>query len=67
MLSTAHAAVVADAFDFQRAPIDFPADLLQVRQIGQAFVHAKVVGIAERPFRPAARPSLKYCFKSKFL
>ena len=26
----AQAAVVADAFDFQQAPIDFPADLLQV-------------------------------------
>jgi hypothetical protein len=26
----AQAAVLADAFDFQQAPIDFPANLLQI-------------------------------------
>ena len=44
----AQAAVVADAFDFQQAPIDLPADFLQVRQIGQAFVvPGRDVGVTE--------------------
>jgi hypothetical protein len=30
----AQATIVADTFDFQQAPIDLPADLLQVQQIG---------------------------------
>src|ERR1700686_845718 len=35
---------------------DLPPDLLQVLQIGQAFVHSKVVRVAESSFRPAAAP-----------
>ena len=30
----AQAAVMADAFDFQQAPVDFSADLLQIGQVG---------------------------------
>ena len=63
----AQAAVVADAFDFQQAPIDLPADLLQVGQIGQAFVHAKVVRVAERSLRPAAAAFLEVLFQIEVL
>ena len=54
----AQAAIVADAFDFQQAPIDLPPDLLQVRQIGQAFVHSKVVRVAESSFPSGSRALL---------
>jgi hypothetical protein len=49
----AQAAVVADAFDFEQSPVDLPADLLQVGQIGQPFVDSKIIGVAEGPFGPA--------------
>jgi len=29
----AQSAVVADAFDFQQTPVDFPADLIEIGQI----------------------------------
>ena len=67
MLSAAQAAVVADAFDFQQTPINLPADLLQVRQIGQALVHSKVVGVTERSSGPPAAPFFEMLFQMKFL
>src|SRR5207249_4133081 len=59
----AQAAVVADALDFQQAPVDFTADLLQVGQIGQTLVYAKVIGVAECSFGPASPAFLDVLFQ----
>ena len=47
---------MADAFDVEQSPVDLPADLLQVGQIGQPFVDSKIMGVAESPFGPATAP-----------
>jgi len=63
----AHAAVVADAFLFQQAPMDLSADLPRVRQVAQALIHPKVIRVPERPLGLASATFLEYCFRSKFL
>ncbi|MBZ5585196.1 MAG: hypothetical protein LAQ30_23915 [Acidobacteriia bacterium] len=63
----AQPAVVADAFDFQQAPTDVPANLLQVGQVRQSLVHVEVVGVAEDPFRPAAASFLEVLFQIEIL
>ena len=58
---------MADAFDFQQAPVDLSADLLQVRQVGQSLVHSEVVRVAESSFRPATAPFLEVLFQIEVL
>src|SRR5579872_5973617 len=66
----AHATVVADTFDFQQAPIDLAAELLQVcryvRFLKPLFT-PKSFTFRNVPSVRQPRPSLKYCFKSKSL
>ena len=54
MLSPFNRLLLALSFNLPPTPIECPADLLQVRQIRQAFVHPKIVRVPESSFRPAA-------------
>ena len=54
-------------FDFQQAPIDLSADLLQVRQIAQTPIHPKVIRVPEGPFGPAAATFLEVLLQVEIL
>src|SRR5262249_17247159 len=56
-----------DAFDFQQAPVDLTADLLQVGQIRQALVHSEVIRISKRPFGPTATAFLEILLQIEVL
>src|SRR2546425_7508765 len=62
----AQAAVVADAFDLQPAPVDLPSQLLEVWQVGQTLIYVEIFGVAKVPSVRHPRPSWQYCFRSKF-
>src|SRR2546425_5956728 len=49
----AQAAVVADAFDLQPAPVDLPSQLLEVWQVGQTLIYVEIFGVAKGAFGPA--------------
>ncbi len=61
------ATVVAHSFEFQQSPVDVAAQALQIGQVGQAFVHFKILGIAEDAFGAQAAPFLERLFQVKLL
>src|SRR5215469_5377307 len=63
----AQATVLADAFDFQQAPVNLSANLLQVRQIAQAFIHSKVTWLAKDALRPATAAFFKVLLQFEIL
>jgi hypothetical protein len=63
----AQAAVVADTFDFQQAPIALPPNFLQVRQVGQTLVHVEILGVAESDLHPTASPFVEILSQSAVL
>ena len=63
----AQAAVVADAFDLQPAPIDLPSQLLQVRQVGQTLIHTEIVRIAKGALGPASTTLFEILFRVEVL
>ena len=58
---------MAHPFDFQKSPVDVAAQALQIGQVGQAFVHFKILGIAEDAFGAQAVPFLERLFQVKLL
>ena len=58
---------MAHLFDFQQSPVDVAAQALQIAQVGQAFVHFKILGIAEDAFGEQAAPFLEGLFQVKLL
>jgi hypothetical protein len=58
---------VAHPFDDQLSPVDMTTQALQIGQVGQAFVHFEILGIAEGALRAQPSSFFEVLFQVKVL
>ena len=61
------ATVVAHPFDVQQPPVDVASQALEKGRLAKPLFTSKSLGLRKVPSVRSPRPSLKYCFRSKFL